>query len=74
MKKKTKPQCCCPDNPLRCSHPCRFCLFDEAEQIAKEITAFDRKCTADEHTDTNRAWELLATARKLLTKIGKEVA
>lgn len=46
--------------------------FAQARALAAEIRAFGRESAADEHTDTNRAWELLTAARKLLARIGKE--
>ena len=45
----------------------------EAREYAAEIRAFDRQCRLDEHTDTDRVWELLTDLRLFLLRASKEV-
>ena len=45
----------------------------EAREYAEDIRAFDRQCRIDEHTDTDRAWELLTNVRLFLLRAAREV-
>lgn len=63
------PRCCHAQSMLLCPHPCPACRSERARRVVLDIKAFDRECQRDEHTDVDRAWELLTDARLLLTNI-----
>ncbi len=43
-----------------------------ARQLVKEISRFSRDCERDQETDTERAWQLLDAARRLLVRLGRD--
>ncbi len=67
-------KCCHESAVIHCPHPCLACRMDAAKQLREEILKFARDCDRDEHMDTGRAGELLASSGRLLAKIIKEAA